>query len=294
MFLPSNWNWRTAMRRGISINIGLNSVDPYQYNNWDGALNAPESDANYMANLARARGFEVSPPLLTAAATYDAVVRAIKEAAQTLISDDILLLSYSGHGAPVPDTNGDEPDSVDEAFVLYDRELIDDELYGLWLRFQPGVRILVIADSCSSGSVVQFVRNHALWSTLSSLSGVKERVTGFRAIPQDVQEKHYERNKGLYEAAQANNLPWKKAPVQASVIQISSCQDNQLSADGHGTAYSVFTERLRTVWANGSFNGNYPQFFQQITSGMPELQTPNYFKAGVQNDKFEGQQPFTV
>jgi hypothetical protein len=39
--------------------------------------------------------------------------------------------------------------------VLYDRQLIDNELYALWARFRPGVRICVISDSCHSGTVTR-------------------------------------------------------------------------------------------------------------------------------------------
>jgi len=42
---------------------------------------------------------------------------------------------------------------MDETWVLYDRQLVDDELYKIWSKFKPGVRILVLSDSCHSGTV---------------------------------------------------------------------------------------------------------------------------------------------
>jgi hypothetical protein len=279
------------MANGISINIGLNGVDPSQYGGWNGALTACEFDAQDMADTARGRDF-AARLLLTSDATYDAVMSAISNAAQKLNSGDMLFLSYSGHGGQVPDTNGDEPDGQDETWVLYDRELVDDELYGLWSRFQPGVRILVLSDSCHSGSVVKLIEYDALWSALSSSNVGEERVSGFRAIPTDVQDAHYELNKKLYDAAQADNPQGNKAAVGASVILISGCQDNQLSGDGPRNG--VFTAKLRQVWANGSFQGDYPLFYHQIKQLMPGQQTPNYFKVGVPNTTFEGQEPFTL
>src|SRR5215210_7917467 len=143
------------MATGRSIHIGLNSVDPEHYDGWDGTLAACEFDANDMQKLADSRGFE-SSKLLTKEATADAVVAEIEKAAEQLAEGDLLFLTYSGHGGQVEDKNGeDEPDRSDETWVLYDRQLVDDELYALWEKFKPGVRIFVLSDSCHSGSVLR-------------------------------------------------------------------------------------------------------------------------------------------
>ena len=41
------------MPQGISVHIGLNSVDPGQYEGWDGQLTACEADAKDMQALAK-------------------------------------------------------------------------------------------------------------------------------------------------------------------------------------------------------------------------------------------------
>lgn len=41
------------MAKGISLHIGLNSVDPVHYQGWDGKLAACEFDAKDMVALAR-------------------------------------------------------------------------------------------------------------------------------------------------------------------------------------------------------------------------------------------------
>ena len=96
------------MATGISLHIGINRVDPDQYEGWDGQLTACEADAKDMIALAKKRGFKSSTMLLTKAATAEAVANAILDAAKTLKSGDLFFLSYSGHGGQVRDTNGDE------------------------------------------------------------------------------------------------------------------------------------------------------------------------------------------
>ncbi len=139
---------------GISLHLGLNRVDPLQYGGWDGALKAAEFDAKDMYDLAQAQGFE-SQLLLTEDATSEAVSNAIGAAASKLTSGDIFFITYSGHGGQIADTDGDEPDLLDETWVLYDRELLDDELRMLWSLFASGTRILMLSDSCHSGTVAR-------------------------------------------------------------------------------------------------------------------------------------------
>ena len=142
------------MAKGLALTIGLNAVDPRYYAGWNGRLSACEADARDMADLARARTFTVKR-LLTRSATRRAVLAGIARAAAALRSGDIFLLTYSGHGGQVPDRNHDEPDLQDETWCLYDGQLIDDELYFELSKFATGVRILVLSDSCHSGSVTR-------------------------------------------------------------------------------------------------------------------------------------------
>ena len=103
--------------------------------------------------LAKKQKFSSITLLLTRAATAQAVSDAILGAAKALKSGDLFFLTYSGHGGQVDDTNSEEKDRMDETWVCYDRQLIDDQLYELWGKFKASVRILVLSDSCHSGTV---------------------------------------------------------------------------------------------------------------------------------------------
>ena len=89
-------------------------------------------------------------------ATLGRVAQHILWASQLLRKGGILFVSYSGHGSQMPDTNGDETDDRrDETWCLYDGQMRDDELYQFWRYFPEGVRILMVSDSCHSGSVAR-------------------------------------------------------------------------------------------------------------------------------------------
>lgn len=282
------------MAQGSSIHIGLNFVDPNRYGGWDGRLRGCEADARAMENLARSKGFE-STLLLNGEATAERVKDAIQGAARTLTSGDILLLTYSGHGGRIRDLHNEEADGWDETWVLYDRQLIDDELYALWAQFPAGVRILVLSDSCHSGSVTQFRFYEALHQEPAThefgvLQGAEQPL--FRAIPEEKARQNYEQDKRVYDEIQQKYPAGDRGNVTATVILISGCQDNQLSGDL--PAGGVFTQTLLRVWDNGRFEGGYSQFHRRIRGQMPPTQSPNYFVVGAVDRAFERQIPFTI
>ena len=281
------------MPQAISIHVGLNEVDPAHYQGWNGKLVACEFDANDMEKLAGERGFETHK-LLTKAATAQALTSALEDAATNLESGDLLLLTYSGHGGQVPDANGDEQDRMDETWVLYDRQMVDDELYSLLGKLKPGVRVAIFSDSCHSGTVAR---------DMLSLVGperVAESVNGgngsdrprVKGMPDEVVRSTYDANKELYDGIQKSLPPFDQANIGASVILTSGCQDNQTSLDGNKNG--LFTQTLLKVWNDGKFNSSYRTFRKRIAREMPPWQSPNLFIVGSPDRAFASQTPFTV
>lgn len=278
------------MSNGQSLHIGLNSVDPNSYEGWDGALVACENDADSMQKIASSLGYKTQQ-LITGEATRSAVIEAISKATRELKKDDIFLLTYSGHGGQVPDSNGDEPDGKDETWVLYDGELIDDELHKLYTQFKSGVRIVVLSDSCHSGSVTREMYERT--APIEAEFGVRSHpVFRSKLIPREVQEKVVQRNQQMFDDIQRNTKAAVKRSPEATVLLISGCQDNQLSSDGD--VNGLFTETLLRVWNNGTFKQNYRYFQRAIKRRMPPSQQPNYFIVGAANKPFEHQRPFTL
>lgn len=272
----------TNMPKGMSIHIGLNRVDPDQYEGWDGALNACEADALSMRKVAEARGY--GPPIMlrNKEATAAAVINSVGKAAQTLEAGDILLLTYSGHGAQVDDLDGDEDDGLDETWVLYDRMLIDDEWIALWGEFKPGVRIVVVSDSCHSGTATKQFRKR-------DKSDERGRQ---KLLPHHQAMRVFAAHKDVYMSAKKEAQLKAEKPIKAEVILLSACQDNQTTDDGE--INGRFTESLLTVWNNNKFDRDYPAFHQAISKLMPSYSQPNYLRIGNVTPAFEGQVPFFI
>lgn len=290
-----------------AVHIGLNAVNPAHYGGWSGELMACEFDANDMSAIAKSRGMK-SMVLLTKKATRANSLAAIRTAAKSLTSGDLFFLTYSGHGGQVPDTNDDEPDKQDETWCLYDGQLLDDELYFELSRFAAGVRILVLSDSCHSGSVIRDVPpTVAILPTAQPPQRPKN-------MPRSVALRTYRDNQAFYDKLQAtvakaagdasidpdtvlahvsasSRLTGLVKKFKARAILISGCQDNQTSMDGEHNG--AFTEQVLNAWTNGTFKGSYANFYAAIRSRMPPTQSPNLFTLGTVGT-FLAERPFTV
>lgn len=174
---------------------------------------------------------------------YDATKKAIETGIKQLVaghrSGDVLLLHYSGHGANVPDRDGDEADSRDEILCPTDLDwkspLTDDWLRRMFDLLKPDVNLTVIMDCCHSGTNTrQFVAPDAPvisrylpspWDLVATESGRPLR--GKKRI-------------GLSRASVASRAT--KDIVHASIpeLLITGCRDTQTSAD---------------AYIGGSFNG---------------------------------------
>lgn len=265
---------------GRSIHIGVNAVDPQCYGGWSGPLQACEQDARDMATIAKGLGYAEPTLLLTRDANSTNLIAAMQDAAAKLQSGDILFLTYSGHGGQVPDRDGkEEPDFRDETWCLHDRQVIDDELNGLFTQFARDVRIVVLSDSCHSGTVTR--------------DGQREAA---RTAPLDVTYADYKRRKDVYAELQATNAEAQAkvadGEIGAGVLLVSGCQDNQLSLDGRRNG--LFTSMLLKVWNGGAFDGNYVRLHDAIKRLMPPSQTPNLARTGRLIDGFAKQQPFSI
>lgn len=136
---------------GVSLHVGVDRVDPAHYGG-DLALPSCVNDANEMESIASRLGYDTAV-LTNEDATCANIAGFLRNAAINLFAGDALFFTYSGHGGQVPnDSDDDEPDLKDETLVLYDRMLIDDEIFALLGEFREGVRVHMVFDSCHSAT----------------------------------------------------------------------------------------------------------------------------------------------
>jgi hypothetical protein len=101
---------------------------------------------------------------VNAKATKAEVLRQMKWLFRDVAEGDRLVFHLSSHGSNVADRDGDEPDGQDEIFCLYDMDfddpgsyLVDDELRDWTAALPSGAQLLVVLDTCHSGTGTRLV-----------------------------------------------------------------------------------------------------------------------------------------
>lgn len=301
---PKKTATKKPAHKAMSLHLGLNAVSGAAYGGWTGPLAACEFDAHDMAAIAAMKGMK-STVLLTKKATRANMLAGMRAAAGALTSGDFFFLTYSGHGGQVPDVTGEEIDKKDETWCLFDGQLIDDELYAELGRFASGVRVLVLSDSCHSGTVTREVpqmmdfpldQRPKLMPEAVAMRTYREHQSFYDKLQRDVakaagDDRLIDPDIALAQVAVSGRLSAIVKRFKAKVILISGCQDNQTSMDGDHNG--AFTEQLLKVWNNGAFVGNYASFHARIRARLASTQSPNLYTLGAAG-RFLTQRPFTV
>lgn len=146
-----------------SLHLAVNTPDRSHYGTSVRSLAFAEADAVAWHHLALDHGFDAWPPLIGPSATTSALREwVISKAAHA--GRHQFLITWSGHGTQVAsDTGLDKHDDddrtgsdhLDETWVMYDRLLLDDEIYGLMCEFSADAQVIVVADSCHSHTVLR-------------------------------------------------------------------------------------------------------------------------------------------
>jgi hypothetical protein len=271
-------------RNGLSLHIGLNSVDPRHYGGFDTAMAACEQDAAALAALAQRAGFTATS-IVGNKATRANVLKAVRKITSQLAGGDLFFCSFSGCGSQVPDYEGGERDTTDPTWCLYDCQLFADEIIAM-CAIDASPRVLFVVDCSYSGTVTR--ASAPLYAGPGNAR--------IRMLPPAVAIRTYTQNRLFYDTLQRDRarlkpLPPKGAANRPAFIVLQGSQDNQtaLEDDSHGS----FTSHLLVVWKNGAFKGNYRSFLAAVKAAMPPTQTPLLTTIGDAT-RFLEERPFTI
>lgn len=260
-----------------AICIGINN-----YPGTDSDLSGCVNDARDWAKVLKERDFSVQT-LIDKQATGKAMREAIADLISQAKPRDTVLVQYSGHGSFVPDEDGDEPDGTDECLCPYDIRsqgpITDDELFDLFSARAQGVKAVMIADSCHSGTVSRF----APISTPFPVKGRRVVLESVRFLPPANFLSRIDAAKlGLRRRIRSSNPPGRYA-----ALLVAGCQDTEYSYDAYfqGRPNGAFSfVALRCLKAL-SAKATYRDWFKAIREVLPSRQypqTPNLFGSSSQ------------
>lgn len=257
------------------ISIGVDKADNDHYLDKFNALTCCVRDATDMYQYFNEQlNIEQSDLICNLSATSSQLISLLDRNAKWLEAGDLLLLFYSGHGAQVDDIRKNEKDKFNETWCLYDRMIVDDELFFQYSKFRKDVNILVFSDSCHSGTVI---RNHenVVVSKTSKL------------VPSKAANSIINANGTAYKAYQ--DLDFNKKNIDASLILFAACQDKQQASAG--TPNSFFTTALLAALKADGFNKKLDDLFVDLSLKMeaaPNVreQDPNFYPYGKKKNIF--------
>lgn len=239
--------------------IGIND-----YPGTDSDLSGCVNDAEDWASALKIRGFAVEK-LLNAAATKAKMVQAIRQLFDSAAPGSTCVITYSGHGTWAPDDSGDESDGRDEALCPHDIDtvgpLLDDEIRVLFAQRPAGVKLVLISDSCHSGSV-----------TRGNDSEVDPGMPRARFLPPEVWLK-------------GKMLPKTAAPLSATTnglasagtdLLLAGCTDKQYSWDSSfgGRPNGAFTYYALKTLGSLKSGASYEAWLKAIRSYLPSMRCP--------------------
>lgn len=229
------------------------------------------NDANDWAHALTARGFVVET-LLDAQAKGKAMREAIRAIVSSAAKGDTVVIQYSGHGSFVPDTNGDESDGTDECLCPHDINtrgpITDDELYELLSAKAPGVKLVMLSDSCHSGTVARF--NPITTPPSTRGAHAPQRTVRFLA-PQTFLPR-----KQLAQLGISRGMRRASSPGRHAALLMSGCQDTEYSYDAFfegrpNGAFSFVALRELAALKKGA---TYADWFARIRKVLPSQQYP--------------------
>ena len=227
--------------------MGLNYKGSYS------PLNGCENDRNEMVKFLRKLGYRNSNITTigddkTIKPTKKNILDQIKKILISSRSNDVVFISYSGHGSFLKDDSNDEYDGNDEYLVAYNESarrferILDDEIKQILNdNLKPGVKVFFIIDCCNSGTIIDLKYN-SLYTDGS--------------------------NAESFENTKQSNTP-------SQVIALTACMDKQLAYETkfNNKVEGVFTKCFIEATSSSSTQ-TWDQLLKNIRDSIVKKQFP--------------------
>ncbi|MBK9714410.1 MAG: caspase family protein [Kouleothrix sp.] len=264
----------------MSTKVLLVGINDYPAAPLRGCVN----DALAMRDLL-ASAYGVAPTSIRMLLDSAATTAAIEDGLGWLAQPDedertpVRLFHFSGHGTVVADASGDEPDGQDECIVPFDYQaagpMNDDTLRALYREFPRSMHLLLVMDSCHSGTVQRNLERDISYRFLPAdheeeqqIIAAAERVRREReAFAWECYRRLAERSRSEEELKQQfktllasfDKRHYGQENVRGNVVLLAACKSSQTAADAriggtfHGALTYYLLETLRDAGAPVSY-----------------------------------------
>ena len=252
------------MASKFALCIGINDY-PGTGSDLSGCVN----DANDWSALLTSLGFSVKK-LLDKQATRANILAEMGGLISQSRKGDSIIFQYSGHGTYVPDEDGDEPDQTDECLCPYDLKtkgvISDDLLFEMFNKKEAGVRLVMISDSCHSGTVTRFAPNS------NSSKAKKEQKTRVKFLP----PASFLSTRELVKFGISRAIRRSSPPGRFASLLLSGCQDVEYSYDAYfqGRPNGAFTYAALNTFKKLKPGASYRDWHTAIRKALPTAQYP--------------------
>jgi metacaspase-1 len=229
------------------------------------------NDAHDWAQALKDRGFAVAT-LLDRQATGQKMKASMKDVITRAEKGDTVVIQYSGHGSYVPDAQGDEPDGFDECLCPYDIKakgpITDDDLFQIFDSRKSGVTLVMVSDSCHSGTVTRF----APISTPPTTKGKNAPQRKVKFLPASA----FLSESKLRGHLISRRIRPARQPGRYAGLLMSGCQDAEFSYDAYfnGRPNGAFTFVALRALEQLSATSTYKDWMARIRASLPSQQYP--------------------
>lgn len=216
-------------------------------------------------------------------------------------SENFFVFHFAGHGAPVPDVSGDEPDGFDEALVPHDFAssgmLLDDTISEYLKQIPSFVKGVFLFDCCYSGGLTRYSGQYP--GGIASLNA-QSRPRMLTPTAQNL-SLMTEGELPLYEKTRKMAPKGNRSPIELpkqflvfnAASEYQTASDAYIaSADAHrGAFHGAFSYCFLETLAAADFRISYSDLLTKTQRALRDrgfTQTPTLFSDRARLDKLWG------